>query len=414
MGLTVIALLSPILANDMPLYVKYNGGHYFPAFTWKNQYQIIDQEGNVETIQLDIAKWKRMELENVIWAPVAYAPGKSEKNNRYLNADYTAPGDAQQFLTSEKKVIAMPLKFRHWLGTGKKGEDILSGLIHGTKISLLIGIVSMGIATVIGLLLGSLSGYFGDHKLTTTRGSFWVFVFGIAVAFYYGFLVRSFNLSDGLVNSGFSFLWQLFISVAVFAAIATAFYFLGKLAGRLPLLGKKVNVPVDSMVLRCIEILISIPRLILIISIAAIVSKPSIVNIMVIIGLTSWTGIARFTRAEFLRIRELDYIQAARALGYSQRRIIFRHALPNSLAPALVAIAFGVATAILIESGLSFLGIGVPHDVVTWGSLLSEGRQHFSAWWLVVFPGLAIFITVTVYNLMGEGLRDALDPRLKQ
>jgi peptide/nickel transport system permease protein len=135
---------------------------------------------------------------------------------------------------------------------------------------------------------------------------------------------------------------------------------------------------------------------------------------MIIIGFTNWTGIARFTRAEFLKIRSLEYVQAAQALGFSEIRIILKHALPNGLAPAFIAIAFGIASAILIESGLSFLGIGVPHDVVTWGSLLNAGKENFNAWWLVVFPGLAIFLTVTIYNLLGEGLRDALDPRLKK
>ena len=137
------------------------------------------------------------------------------------------------------------------------------------------------------------------------------------------------------------------------------------------------------------------------------------VNLMIIIGLTAWTGIARLTRAEFLRVSTMEYIQAAKSLGISEFRIIFKHALPNALAPALVAIAFGVASAILIESSLSFLGIGVPPSTVTWGSLLNLGREQFTAWWLLVFPGLAIFITVTVYNLLGEGLRDAFDPKLK-
>ena len=135
---------------------------------------------------------------------------------------------------------------------------------------------------------------------------------------------------------------------------------------------------------------------------------------MVIIGSTSWTEIARFTRAEFLKIKNLEYIQAGQALGFNEVRIIFKHALPNGIAPALVAIAFGIASAILVESGLSFLGIGVPPDVVTWGSLVNAGRENFQAWWLVIYPGLAIFITVTIYNLLGEGLRDALDPRLKK
>jgi peptide/nickel transport system permease protein len=159
--------------------------------------------------------------------------------------------------------------------------------------------------------------------------------------------------------------------------------------------------------------MVSIPTLFLIISIIAI-AKPSIFIVMAVIGLTSWTGIARFIRAELLRIRSLEYIEAANALGYSEFRTIFRHAIPNALSPVLIAVAFGIASAILIESTLSFIGIGVPPETMTWGSLLSSARQSTAAWWLAIFPGFAIFITVTVYNLVGEGLTDALDPRLKK
>ena len=134
---------------------------------------------------------------------------------------------------------------------------------------------------------------------------------------------------------------------------------------------------------------------------------------MIIIGITSWTGIARFTRAEFLRIRSLEFVQAAESLGFSSLRTIFKHALPNALAPVFVSIAFGIASAILIESGLSFLGIGVPDDIVTWGSLLNTGRQNLEAWWLIIYPGIAIFLTITIYNMIAEASRDALDPRLK-
>ena len=135
--------------------------------------------------------------------------------------------------------------------------------------------------------------------------------------------------------------------------------------------------------------------------------------LVVIIGFTSWTGMARFMRAEMMKIKEMEYIQAAKVLGFSWKRIIFKHAIPNGLAPVFTAAAFGVASAILVESGLSFLGIGVPDDVVTWGKLLSSGKEEFEASWLVIFPGLAIFFTVTAYNLLGEGLRDALDPKMK-
>jgi peptide/nickel transport system permease protein len=173
-------------------------------------------------------------------------------------------------------------------------------------------------------------------------------------------------------------------------------------------------VPLDSIISRSIEILNSLPVLILILSLSTLIKEASFVYLMIIIGLVSWTGIARFTRAEFLRIRQMDYIESAKAMGFKEKRIIFRHALINGIAPAMVSIAFGIAGAILIESSLSFLGVGVPRDVITWGKLLSEGKENFHAWWLVIFPGIFIFITVTAYNLIGEGLRDAMDPKLKR
>jgi peptide/nickel transport system permease protein len=151
----------------------------------------------------------------------------------------------------------------------------------------------------------------------------------------------------------------------------------------------------------------------LIFTIAAI-AKPSLFLVMAVIGLTSWTGIARFMRGEMLKVRQLDFIQAARALGYADLRIIFVHALPNAFAPVLVSIAFGIASAILVESGLSFLGIGVPPETVTWGSLLASARSATGAWWLAIFPGLAIFLVVTLFNILGEGIRDAIDPKLQQ
>jgi peptide/nickel transport system permease protein len=154
-------------------------------------------------------------------------------------------------------------------------------------------------------------------------------------------------------------------------------------------------------------------RLFLIIAIVAI-AKPSIILVMAIIGMTTWTGIARFIRAELLKVRNLEFIESAHALGFSEMRTLFRHAIPNALSPVLIAIAFGIAAAILIESTLSFLGIGVPAETLTWGSVLSAARQSPTAWWLAIFPGFAIFLTVTVYNLVGEGLTDALDPRQKK
>jgi len=209
---------------------------------------------------------------------------------------------------------------------------VLSGLVHGSRYALTIGLVSVGISMCIGLLLGALAGYFGG----------WV----------------------DLVLSRFFELWA------------------------------------------------AIPSFFLILTAAAFF-PPSLFFIMIIIGLTSWVGIARLTRSQFLQVRSYDYVSAARSLGYSNSRIMFRHILPNAVGPILIPAAFGVAGAILAESGLSFLGVGVPAEAITWGSLLAGARSNAAAWWLVLMPGLAFFVTVTLYNLLGDGLRDALDPKLR-
>jgi peptide/nickel transport system permease protein len=170
---------------------------------------------------------------------------------------------------------------------------------------------------------------------------------------------------------------------------------------------------IDMLLSRIIEVVLCVPALILILALVAILEKPSIWQIMAVIGGTSWTRIARLTRAEFLKLKELEYTTAAEALGVRRFRIMFRHILPNALAPVMVPITFGIAAAILIESTLSFLGLGAPPPNPSWGSLLNEGRTNLAMWWLVLFPGMAIFFTVLAYNLIGEGVQEATDPRLQ-
>jgi peptide/nickel transport system permease protein len=168
---------------------------------------------------------------------------------------------------------------------------------------------------------------------------------------------------------------------------------------------------VDMLISRFIEIIICFPTFFLILTILALVG-PSLVNVMVVIGITGWTGIARIVRGEFLKVREMEFVQASRALGARDRSIIFRHMLPNSLAPVLVSATFGIASTILIESSLSFLGFGVQPPTPSWGDILSQSRDFMDfAWWLTLVPGFAIFITITAYNLVGEGFQDAIDPR---
>jgi peptide/nickel transport system permease protein len=171
---------------------------------------------------------------------------------------------------------------------------------------------------------------------------------------------------------------------------------------------------VDTVTSRATEIVMCIPSLVLILAIIAILEKPTIWHTMAIIGATGWTGIARLTRGEFLRLKETEFVMAARAAGAGPVRIMLRHILPNALAPVLVPITFGIAAAILVESSLSFLGFGPPPPTASWGAVLNEARGNLAMWWLVVFPGVAIFLTVLAYNLIGEGLQEATDPRLRE
>jgi len=169
----------------------------------------------------------------------------------------------------------------------------------------------------------------------------------------------------------------------------------------------------DSLIMRFVDVMLCFPTFFLILAVIAF-WEPSIWKIMLVIGLTSWMGVARLVRAEFLSLKERDFIQAARVLGGKDPRIIFRHILPNSLAPVLVNATLGIAGAILTESALSFLGIGIQPPNPSWGNMLTAGKDNIEiAWWLSFFPGFAIFITVMGYNMLGEGIRDAIDPRLR-
>jgi peptide/nickel transport system permease protein len=170
---------------------------------------------------------------------------------------------------------------------------------------------------------------------------------------------------------------------------------------------------VDTLIMRAVDIMLCFPTFFLILAVIAFL-EPSIWNIMIIIGLTGWMGITRLVRADFISLKERDFVQAARAIGASDFRIIFNHLLPNAMASLLVAATFGIAGAILTESALSFLGIGVQPPTPSWGNILTDGKDNIDiAWWLSLYPGTAILLTVLGYNLLGEGIRDTLDPRLK-
>jgi peptide/nickel transport system permease protein len=220
---------------------------------------------------------------------------------------------------------------KHLLGTDDLGRDVCSRIIYGTRISLSVGFIAVGIAVLLGILFGAIAGFYGR----------WV----------------------------------------------------------------------DSLIMRFVDIMFCFPTFFLILMIIAVLG-PNIYNVMIVIGLTSWPGIARLVRGEILSVKEREYVYAARAIGASDLRIIFRHILPNALAPVLVTATLGIADAILIESGLSFLGLGVQPPMPSWGNILTAGKDYIEyAWWLTLFPGLMILITILAYNLVGEGIREIVDPK---
>ena len=172
--------------------------------------------------------------------------------------------------------------------------------------------------------------------------------------------------------------------------------------------------PIDAGIMRLVDLMLVFPRFFLLLAVLAFL-RPSIWTIMAVIGVTGWMGVARLVRAEFLALKEREFVMWSQSVGASAFRIIWRHILPNAMAPVLVAMTLGIPAAILTESGLSFLGLGVQPPHATWGNILNEGKDAIElAWWLSVYPGVAILLTVLAYNLLGEGIRDALDPRLRQ
>lgn len=395
--LAVLALLADFIANEKPLACSYKGSTYFPVL----RSYVVDLGWANWPKDLQNVTWKDLEYDWVVFPPVPYLP----KNTDVSNAQFKSPMDAQDVKS---------WFWKHHLGTDDIGHDVLAAMIHGTRTAMLVGIISMFIASVIGIFLGSMAGYFGDTRLKASRATIIIGSIFLFIGFFFGFATRTYHLSDALAKGIGNVTLQVLLGLLIMSACLAIGYAAALPFKKIPALGKKVSIPVDIMVSRLFEVMYSIPTLFLIISISAIIEKPSIYMVMIIIGFTSWPGIARFIRAELLRVRSLEYVEAAQALGFSELRIIFKHAIPNALSSVFIAVAFGIAAAVLTESFLSFLGVGVPPEQLTWGTLLAMARTTPTAWWLAIFPGFAIFITVTIFNLAGDGLTEALDPRLRK
>jgi peptide/nickel transport system permease protein len=384
--LIFITIFGDFIANERPIVCKLDGTWQTPVLKWYAiQFGLTDWTADFRT-----RDWLKASYEFKILPLIPYSATYQDRKNRKLVSPF-----AEQNIPS--------WRFRHWLGTDRLGRDVAAGMIAGTRTAMLVGLISMLIATSIGVVLGAIAGFFGDDRLKIPMLSLFLLPIGLFLGIFYGFIVRAF-----MIQESEHLLVELLKSGVIFLAIFSVFILLGYLLQKLNLLTKSITLPLDLIIMRLIEVFNSIPALLLILAFVAVIKKPSVVYVMLIIGFIRWTGIARFMRAEILKIKQLEYVEAARALGFSNWRILFRHVVPNALTPVLTTIAFGIAGAILTESALSFLGIGVDPNAVTWGSLLRNARSDFNAWWLAIFPGIAIFISVSIFNLIGEGLSEAI------
>ncbi|MGD9333922.1 MAG: ABC transporter permease [Desulfobacterales bacterium] len=287
------------------------------------------------------------------------------------------------------------------MGTDDLGRDVFARMLQGAWVSLTVGFVAVGISVLIGIFMGGIAGYFGQHHIRVDH-----------------ILVTLVLIScAGLVTANF-----IRSGAVLLCLILTYIFYSFRTQNRsgkktLPLWAKffrKNAVSIDTLIMRLVDIMLCFPSFFLILTVVALLPA-SIYNIMIVIGLTSWMGTTRFVRAEFLSLREQDFVAAVKTLGAGNFRIIFRHMMPNAIAPVLVSATIGIATAILTEAGLSFLGFGVPPPHATWGNILSDGKNFiFDAPWLTFIPGIAILIVVLSFNLFGEGLRDVLNPKLRE
>jgi peptide/nickel transport system permease protein len=295
----------------------------------------------------------------------------------------------------------VPVLGIYLMGTDDLGRDVFSRMLQGAWVSLTVGFVAVGISVLIGIFMGGIAGYFGQHH----------------IRFDQILLTSAIILGMGLViiNALFAGLVMLMLCLAY---IVYSFFSrqpsTKKRTPSLVVMLRSKAISMDTLIMRIVDIMLCFPSFFLILTVVALLPA-SIYNIMIVIGLTSWMGTTRFVRAEFLSLREQDFVAAAKALGLGNFRIIFRHIMPNAIAPVLVSATIGIASAILTEAGLSFLGFGVPPPHATWGNILSNGKNFiFDAPWLTFIPGIAILIVVLSFNLFGEGLRDILNPKLRE
>ena len=354
-----VGLFNSLIANDQPLMGAQNNELVFPAFT--------DLAADWGMIRNPIRKSEEG-FDWSIFPLIRYKAGTIDKDN----AGFRAPAASTKGSS-------------HWLGTDQLGRDVAAGIVRGCYTSFRIGILATLICAFIGIVIGMSMGYFGNKKLKVTPIQVVVLILGLLASIYFLiYQITAYSLSPHIF-------WILWLSVWVGTLIILA---------RSP--NKTINLPIDGTFSRIIEWRRSVPTLILMLVLFPLFEKPAVNNVILVILVLGWSGFARHARAEAMSIKERQYVISASIMGAGHLEILRRHILPNILPTLMILAAMNFAGNVLLESTLSFLGMGLPPEEVSWGSLLSEGRRNHHAWWMVVFPGLALFILVYSINRLTD------------
>lgn len=278
---------------------------------------------------------------------------------------------------------------RHLLGTDSYNRDVLAGIIYGSRTALLIGLLSNVLAVLIGIFLGSFSGYYRQDGFVASRTGVVLFLL-VEILLLYLLLINPFS---GVYLPG----W--YTRAILFLMLSGVFAWILLRPGQ-----KNWSIPVDFFVMKSIEIFQSIPGMLLLLGISAVTGSMNMLKLTLLVALLRWPAITKLVRGEVMKVRQFSYIESARAIGAGDLRIMLRHILPNISRQIIIAFAFGVASSILLEASLSFLGLGLPPDQVTWGMLLSQARTNPGAWWLAVFPGMMISMLILSCYTIGNYL----------
>lgn len=366
-----LAVFGDWIANEKPFYCKFQGKNYYPVI----ESPLVKLGWKEWPAAFQNATWLELDLEKKVNTLVPYSPETIDRNNLELKS----PFDKQNINS---------LWERHWMGTDRIGRDVLSGWIRGCRMAVSVGFLSVLIAGIMGIFWGGIAGYFGNERFKLSLFKAGVLLIWIIGMFFWISLGFETNW-----NSRSVFYWQI---IWVIGGVCTLF---------LPSWGShRIAIPVDGVISLVIQAIDAIPALFFLLALLPLIKNPGLFDVVILIAIIRWTNIARLVRAEFLSIRDLEYIQAAKLLKLNHFNICWKHILPNAMGSLWITFAYSFAGAILLEAYLGYLGIGMPSGTISWGSQMQQVRENPSAWWLAVFPGAAIFLSLFSLQKMGEKL----------